>query len=512
MEKKKYKKSENKNYSKHIIVLGILIFILIIINNILSSIYKKNTEEKPKLSYDNLTTVQEVIEYYESKYISEEESKDTNFKLDIYLNFAKMPYEEDETSNEEYYNKMIEDIAKVIRYGSFRMFDNENDINIEVLCENRKVKNIIINGMEDYFIYHDSQISMKNYEEINNTEFIISSPILQSLIDNLWDANINLGTRESIFDDYNVYFDEGIKVRIINNKIYNIVFDKNYSENVINTFFPGMDLRDIKSSLGNPTFENEELKIIGYKNQDIYAFFTENEISIYRKDQTDTDDFFKLADEYLEQKIDLLEFMNQLTYMWPDYSEYEYSTSSVFISYPLKGIEIKINHDDTNGILVYNNIRSSLSKINRYMEKTEFVGKLQLDSVFEAEKRRVNAQNNLKANYDEYIKSLDEEKKQIVGESLKYGMIPILDENNTIYSIKFISLQSNNPNRQLNDSVDSYLWVNNDTFVYSKKSRGIFSYDLNTGTVKRIITGKENYDLKGYEEGKIKYDKTEIDF
>lgn len=150
MEKKKYKKSENKNYSKHIIVLGILIFILIIINNILSSIYKKNTEEKPKLSYDNLTTVQEVIEYYESKYISEEESKDTNFKLDIYLNFAKMPYEEDETSNEEYYNKMIEDIAKVIRYGSFRMFDNENDINIEVLCENRKVKNIIINGMEDY--------------------------------------------------------------------------------------------------------------------------------------------------------------------------------------------------------------------------------------------------------------------------------------------------------------------------------------------------------------------------
>ena len=315
MDKKKYKKSENKNYSKHIIVLCILIFILIIINNILSSIYKKNNEEKPKLSYDNLTNVQEVIEYYESKYISEEESKESNFNLDIYLNFAKMPYEEDETSNEEYYNKMIEDIAKVIRYSSFRMFDNDNDIKIEVLCENRKVKTIIINGMEDFFIYHDSQISMKNYEEINNTEFTISSPILQSLIDNLWDSNINLGTRESIFDDYHIYFDEGIKVRIINNKIYNIVFDKNYKENVLNTFFPGMDLRDVKSSLGEPTFENDELKIIGYKNQSIYVFFTEDEISIYRKDQTDTDDFFKLADEYLEQNIDLLEFMNQLTYM-----------------------------------------------------------------------------------------------------------------------------------------------------------------------------------------------------
>ncbi len=506
------KKSDNKNYSKHIIILAILMVIFLIINSILANISKKNNEEKTELSYDNLTTVQQVIEYYKSEYISEENSKDEDFYLDIYLKLAKLPYEEDETSNEEYYNNMINDIAKIIRYNSFKMFDKQNNINIKVICKNQEVSSIIINDQEDYFIFHDSQISMKHYEEIDSTDVKISSPILQTLIDNEWDSNVNLGTRESIFDDYYVYFDEGIKTRIINNKIYNIVFDKNYKENVINTFFPGIDLKVIKSSLGNPTFEDKDINVIGYKSERIYIFFTENEISIYRRDQTDTDDFFKLADKYLESNIDLLEFMNQLTYMWPDYSEYEYSTTSVFISYPLKGVEIKINYDDTNGILVYNNIRSSLSKINRYMEKTEFVAKLQLDSVFEAEKRRVTNQNTLRTNYEEYINGLDEETKKIVGESLKYGIVPLLDENNRIYSIKFISLLGDNPNRQLNDSVDSYLWINNDTFIYSKRAKGIFSYDLNTGTVKRIVSGKDSYVLKGYENGKIKYDKTEIDF
>ena len=80
-----------------------------------------------------------------------------------------------------------------------------------------------------------------------------------------------------------------------------------------------------------------------------------------------------------KEKIDLLDFMNELTYIWPDYSKYEYNSTSVWITYPLKGIEITINSGDINGILVYNNNKSSLSKIGRYLEDTNFVGRLQLD-------------------------------------------------------------------------------------------------------------------------------------
>lgn len=503
------KKLHNKNYRKYIIILCILFFILIIMNIILSKI--ENDNKQVELKYDNLSNVKEVIEYYKSIYLSEEESSEPNFYLNIFLELSKLPYEKDDTSNEEYYNNLINDISKVIYYRSFKMFDQKNDITIEVICKDRKIDKIIINGMEDFFIYHDSQISMKQYKEIPNVELQITSEVLQNCIENNWDSDVNFGTRDSIFEEYYIYFDEGIKVKNINNKICNIIFDKNYNGNVINSFFPGIDLKNVEAVLGSPAFEDEDTNVIGYKSDKIYVFFTDNEISIYRRDQSDTDEFFKLADEYLNSKIDLLEFMNQLTYMWPDYSEYTYNTTSVFISYPLKGIEIKINYDDTNGILVYNNIRSSLSKIYRYMEKTEFVAKLQLDSVFESEKRRLAIQNNLKKNCDEYLDKIDANTKKIVGESMKYGIIPLLDNNSTIYSIKFISLIGDTPNRQLNDSVDSYLWKDNDTFIYSKKSKGIFLYDLNTGVISRIVTGKEEYVIKGYENGILKYDKKEIE-
>ena len=66
-----YRKEKNKNY-KIIIILIIFIFMLITISVILGKIYKK--EQTENLSYDNLTTIKEVIEYYDSKYISEKES------------------------------------------------------------------------------------------------------------------------------------------------------------------------------------------------------------------------------------------------------------------------------------------------------------------------------------------------------------------------------------------------------------------------------------------------------
>ena len=41
----------------------------------------------------------------------------------------------------------------------------------------------------------------------------------------------------------------------------------------------------------------------------------------------------ELADKFVAEELDLLEFMNELTYMWPDYSEYSYSSNSFFISF-----------------------------------------------------------------------------------------------------------------------------------------------------------------------------------
>lgn len=504
MKKNKYKDQNKKNYKKLIIVLFVMVFILLLANGILE-IVKKNIEEPLEINYDSITTIKEVIEYYKSKYISEEASKDTDFYLDVYLTFC-VPLYNDDVSNEKYYNNILEDSARILNYRSFKMIDKENDIIIKVICDRKKITSIIINDIEDYFIYMDSQISLKNYEEIETTSFSVQSEVLQRCIDNNWSQNTYLGERDSIFDEYYIYFDEGIEARFIDGKIYNIIFTDKYIGNVINNYSTSTDLEYIKASLGNPTFEDEELKIIGYKGEEMYVFFTGTMISVYRNSSIDADDFFNLADRFLAEEIDLLEFMNELTYMWPDYSEYTYDATSVFISYPLKGVEISINYDDINGILLYNNIKSNLSKTRRYLENTNFVGRLKVDLMFETEKRRLKKNNELLDRCDEYISGLDEETKSIIGKSLNYEIYPEMDNNGKIYKINFIDKFRNNPNRELNDGITSFLWLTNDYFLFSKKGKGIYFYNLENGNVQRIVNGNDEYILKGFENGILEYD------
>ena len=96
MKKIQYKDQNNKNYIKIVIVLFVVIFILLFVQLILSNLQKENNNE---ISYSSLRTVKDVIEYYDSTYISEEESGEENFYWDIYLKFKFLPYNEDDTSN-----------------------------------------------------------------------------------------------------------------------------------------------------------------------------------------------------------------------------------------------------------------------------------------------------------------------------------------------------------------------------------------------------------------------------
>lgn len=509
--KDRYYKDQNKqNYKIILIVLFVLVFILFFLLLMVGILKSNNIEENVQLNYDSLTTVKEVIEYYGSTYISEEISQKSDLYMDYYLILKYLPYNEDDTSNEKYYDNLLKTSARVIGYRSFSMIDNENNIEIEVICENGKISKIIINGIEDYFIYMDSQIALKYYEEIPIIDISIESSILNECLTKNWSSDVYFGDRDSIYDEYYIYLEEGIKARLINNQIYNIVFNTNYKDNVVNGLFPGIDLKNVKATLGEPTFESDDKKVIGYKGNRIYVFFTENEISVYRNLDIDIDDFFKLVDEFLAENIDFLEFMNELTYLWPDYSDYTYNSNSVFLAYPSKGIEIKLNYDDISGILVYNNIKGSLTKVSRYLEDTNFVSRLKIDSVFEAEKRRVNKIEEDITKCEEQMEKLDDEEKKLIGESMNYDFYPEVDSSGNIYSIKFISKDVKHANRELNDSITSYLWVNSDYFIYSKKQKGIYLVDMNTGKVTRLISGDKDYELKGIEEEILKYDSEQM--
>ena len=507
MKKNRYKDQNNKNYKKILIVLFVMIFILMLVAGILGVIKKEQEELNKEIVYEEISSIREVIEYHKSKYISEKMSDEKGVHLEVKVVFAKLLYENNK-SNEKYFNELLKDCAKVLRYRSFILIDEKNGINIRVNCKANEIDSIIINGMEDYFIYNDSQISLKDFKEIPNVAVNIESDILQNCINNNWKKDTYIGERDSIFDEYYVFFDEGIKVRIIDEKIYNVVFTKKYNKPVINNCFPGIDFKYIKAAIGEPSFEDEEKKILGYKSEQIYVFFTESEISVYRNSTVDADEFFKLADKFLREEMDLLEFMNELTYLWPDYTTYEYGKDSVYISYPLKGIEIAINYGDINGILVYNNIKSSLSKIGRYLEDTRFVGRFQTDLMFKSEIQRFERENSWTNLAKEYEKNLEKEKRKLIGESLKYSIYPVLDDNGNIYKIKFISKFGNEPNRELNDGISTFLWASNEYFIFSKKGSGIYFYNLNNGKVQRIIEGSsiKEFNLKSYENGILEYD------
>ena len=508
MKSVRYKDQNNENYKKILIVLFVLIFVLLFISLVLSGIAKKN--EKKELSFDNISSIQELLEYYECKYLGEADGAENGYRFDVFTEFKYKLYNADNTSNEEFYTKLINAAARVMKYYSFRLIDEKNDITIKVKCKNNMIESIIINDIEDYFIYMDSQISMRQYVELPITDFEVKSPILQTLIDRSWDDEIDFGTKESLFNNYEIYHDEGLKVRKIQNKVYNLVFTKKYTEKIVNNISVGAKTEDIVDVLGKPTFEDDRLDVIGYKSNDFYIFFSDNEISVYRIYQGDTDDFFKLADLLIDEKLDLLDFMNELTYLWPDYSEYSYSANSFFIAYPLKGIEIKLNSSDISGILVYNSIKSTMSKIQPYLDNTNFIARLQIDSVYEAEKRRFEIENGHEQRYNEHINSLTDEEKETVGKSIRYKAYPEKDENGYVYSMKFYSTSDDRPSRELNDSIDSYLWLTSDMFLYSKTGEAIFAYDLNTGKVQRLIQGSDDFVLRGYKDGILTYDNKEV--
>ena len=502
----KYKKNSTKK-NKYLLIIITFCFTICLLLLFIVSILKNNINKTELVLSGVFENVEDVLKYYQCKYISEKKSTVSPYEIDINLIFKCPLYSEQDESNEKFFNEIVNEIAKVLYFKNFRMIDKEHEIEIKVICKEERISKIIINDIEDYFIFMDSQISLKKYRDIPITQMQIEEQHVLDAISNNWNTVVDFGTRESIFNKYYVFFDEGIEVRNIDSKIYNIVFTTKYKGNIINGIYPGMDLRIIKNKLGNPTFEYNNGEMIGYKGEDIYVFFTENEISVYRVDEIDYNSFFNLVEQLINDEKSLKEFMNDLTYLWPDYSEYSYSIDSFFISYPLKGIDIKVNYDNVNGIVLYNNLGLDLEKINSYLKNTEFIARLQIDDVAEAENRRYLQKNIFLDRCKEFKNNVDEEK---IGKSNVFDYFAEYDDNESIMSIRFISKNNDIPNSELNDNVYTFGWLNDDCFIYSKMAKGIYYYDVKNRVKGQLIEGKDEFKIDEIKDNIVKYDSDKV--
>lgn len=503
MLKQKYRnQSEQVTKNK---VLKILIFFVVVVLVLLCVLaLVQNARKQPK--YNMELEVKEVLENFECTFLKMRNSREEGFVYDIYTNFKYDLFEND-VSQEEFYGQVIAEVAKRLQYQNFRLLDeNKREmIEIKVICLDNKVQKVLINGIEDYFIYRNSQKNLEIYTEIKNTELSIDSVELLKCMENDWNSNIDFGTRETIFQSYYIYFDEGIETRKIGGKIYNIIFTKNYAESVVNGFTVGTKRDIIERELGTPTFENDDGTIIGYKNDELYIFFGENQISIYEnRKETNYDAFFELTDKFLNEEYSLLQFMNELTYLWPDYEKYVYDANTVFLSYPNKGIDIKINYDNTNGIVLYHNIGIRQEEIKQYLAQAEFVARLQVDNIYNAELRRVEKVKSFAKKCEEYEQTFEKKDKRNRGNIYHYYMD--FSTNHSILCVYFISQNAAYPNCELSENIKSYIWGKEDYFIYSVEQKGIYYYDLRNQSKGTIITGKETFEIKSFENGMLSYD------
>ena len=379
------------------IVIGILILFIIVLLIYLTIRYLQGLTYDPEKPYQ---TIKEAVEALGHTYLKEETSTEEGFSKDIYLNFSVDLYTE-ENSNEKIYNDLIYILARVEKYKSFRLIDPEKETVIAVLAneKEKKLVRIYINGDDNYFGRHRSMATIEEYKETPTTEFIVQSQIIQELIRTNWSTNINLETEEEKREDYRIYLDEGLEVKKVDNKVFNIVFTENHANTLVNGIKVGETIDTVISILGTPTFGSKNEGLVGYKGEQFYIFFMEKGISVYPVLKNyETEEFMQLVTTYTEEG-NASNFVNEVTGLWSDYDLYEHDTNYVKLRYTLKGIEIQFNITPNHGITYYQNYQGEIKEginFSNLKEKEEELSsytyfQLDTDLVYKTEQERFNA-------------------------------------------------------------------------------------------------------------------------
>ena len=346
MQKKKKKKIRN------IILIAILLLILIIL--LIPNVEEKILESKTYDSYSDIPNIKAAVHYIGGKYIKEELSTDENFYLDVYLEFEQPLYTQGE-SNENYFGSMVQVIANVINYYNFQLIDTKNEILIQVLCDTqaKQVQLIYINGDSNYYGNSESKKQLIQYEKTKTTDFTIKAEQLKTLLKNEWKVK-SLDTQgEEEYDGYMYYPEENVKVKSSQGKTINIIFGRDFEQNIISEVSNNAKPQEIIDILGEPAFKDETENLIGYKGEEIYIFFSQDQISVYPVFKTDTD-LIETMKEY-DKTQNLKKFVSDITDIWQDYDNYYYDSNTVDLSYILRGVKVQYGVTVNHGITFYNN-------------------------------------------------------------------------------------------------------------------------------------------------------------
>lgn len=128
------------------------------------------------------------------------------------------------------------------------------------------------------------------------------------------------------------------------------------------------------------------------------------------------------------------------------------------------------------------------------------------DLVFETEKNRVNT-------LDDSSKNNNYSQSGVVSNTsalFKTNRTSV-DDNDTSYKIRFISIDNQYPNSELREMITSGIWFDDYNFIYSIKNRGIYVYNAKDRVYKTLKTGEGDFRLTSVYGNYLNYDRTSME-
>ena len=505
-----YRPKNQKNIIKYLKIFGIVILVIIIVYILIQSILRTyrsisssdNSNSDLYYDLDDYSSLEKLLSAYDCVYISELRTSEL---LQIYVKFDRDLFTDDE-SNENYFMAIINVVAEYENYINFELIDESRDIDILVTCEDSSIVQIEINGDENYYLNQESIINASR-SKVEITDFTIDSGILVELINNSWNpTGVDLGTKESSCDGYEIYFDEGYKYKVSGRTIYNLIFTEKYTASIVSGLNASSTAEDVENTLGEPTFDYNST-IYGYVGENNYVFFdfTNNQVSIYPVEEIENEDEFIEIINEMNESLDIKQFAMDLISLWSDYDEYEYDSNYVDLKYTLRGVELTISSNSLkNGIYIYQNYSGNITTLsdldNVYIQDS--------DLIFEQEKNRASYESLARIEQGEDIESLYE----LYGQEFALRFVGELSSDESGYKGPvFYSRDGEYPDTELESTlvISSWVWYDDYNFIYSVDDDGIYLFNLISNYNTKIIDIEGEINLNSAGNGIIVYNDSE---
>ena len=442
------------------------------------------------LSGSKLPDVSEILAYHGSELIKETKSSEKGYDYDIYAKLKFPPIEENGYAEETFYDNVVVDLTAKLQ-SNFRIIDEEKDVIVRVKYDFSTYNSYYsINNVDDYFKVEQAK-KQNELAKKDITELTINSDVLNSIINSKWERRkSSLGTIETSVNKYDVYYDEGYYIRTLGTKIYNIIFTNNYKGQIVNGITVGMTNDAIIQKLGTPTYTYSNNSLIGYRSNDIYAFFHDGQISIYevaKLNATDNKTFAELFTK-LNKDGDVTSFYNELNVLYPNPESSTEKDDDISAFYPTLGFKLHFGGNN-NGITIYSNYQGYITndvtmddlRNGKVPPNTDL--DIKNDAVFFAEKLRY----------------LDELGKRNPDNNWAAATTKLFQvhENEETHSFDFYSIDRKSIDSSINKTNGmKILKLDDSRFVYNIPYDGIYIYNAQTLKTEKILQGSNDEELK----------------